>query len=134
MITKERVLSTITLLEQYAKENSDDAETQVGAAVLDEQGRVLSTGYNHLPFCTEGLPNTRPEKYPYMIHAEVNALAYYNSHEGNVLLVTHKPCVECIKVIHAHKIKTVVYRHDYGTVTSDFARIFGIELIKESSL
>ena len=60
---------------------SKDPNTQVGAAIVDENHRVVSVGYNGLPrgcedndypWSREG--NVLETKYPYVVHAELNAI------------------------------------------------------------
>lgn len=90
---------------------SHDEETQVGCVIVNERNHIVGTGYNGFPSgATDGsLPATRPEKYPYMIHSEANAIA--NSTQnlfGCTLYCTLQPCLECMKLIKSSGIKRVV--------------------------
>ena len=50
-------------------------------------------------------------KYPYIIHAEVNAILNSNSSVKNCILYTNKfPCNECAKVIIQSGIIKVIYK------------------------
>ena len=60
---------------------SKDPGTQVGACIVSPQNRVVSVGYNGLPFgCSDDeFPWSREgefldTKYPYVCHAELNAI------------------------------------------------------------
>lgn len=95
---------------------SHDAQTRVGVVVVDENKRILTTGYNGFPpGCEdEKLPNLRPDKYPFMVHAEINAIAASRQDLRNSsLYCTHSPCRECAKAIITAGIKRVAYRHSY---------------------
>ena len=104
-----------------AKE-SKDPSTQVGACIVDEDERIISTGFNHNPINWDssnfpwrndvekiGLENT---KYPYVIHAELDAISKCNdikSLSNSTIYVTLFPCKECAKAIVSFGIKKVVY-------------------------
>lgn len=95
---------------------SHDLETQVGCVIVDENKRILSTGYNGFPpGCPDDeLPKTRPEKYPFMVHAEMNAIASCRHDlKGATLYTTWSPCRECAKALATAGIKRVVYAHAY---------------------
>ena len=56
---------------------SKDPSSQIGAVAVNDQRRVLATGYNGFPrgiADTEDRLNNKDEKYPRIIHAEMNAL------------------------------------------------------------
>ena len=66
---------------QLAAMRSKDPSTQVGCCIVDEQNRILSTGYNGFPQgCDDDeFPWGRDEsqgetKYPYVVHGELNAI------------------------------------------------------------
>ncbi len=93
---------------------SPDAETKHGAVVVDNTHRILGTGFNGFPRgCRDDkLPNLRPHKYPYVIHAEVNALINcggLKSPQQCTIYVTGEPCNECFKLIVQHQIGRIVY-------------------------
>ena len=98
------------------KTRSLDEETKVGCVIVDKHNRIVSTGYNSFPpgMDDDNLPKHRPEKYPYMVHAEINAiLSSQRSLEGCTLYCTHSPCNDCSKAIIASRIKKVVYENLY---------------------
>ena len=61
---------------------SKDPSTQVGACIVDPRKRIVGIGYNGFPIgCSDDLlPWARTAaaeldtKYPYVVHAEVNAI------------------------------------------------------------
>ena len=105
------------LLAISAAQRSPDPNTQVGACIVDKKNRVLGLGYNGFPrgISNHGFPWNREgepleTKYPYIVHAEKNAI--YNANgpiEGAKLFVTMYPCNECAKDIIQAGIKEIHY-------------------------
>lgn len=119
------------------KLRSHDEETQVGCVIIDRNRRLLSAGYNgHPPGANAELPTKGPEKYRWMIHAELNAIAACASDtRGATLYCTHSPCSECAKVIAAAGIRSVYFnieRMDF-TNTQEVLQACGV-LIKRIQL
>ena len=63
---------------------SKDPSTQVGACIVSADNRILSVGYNGAPngFDDDNFPWNRQgenleTKYPYVCHAEMNAVLNY---------------------------------------------------------
>ena len=79
---------------------SPDPHTRHGCVLVDQDNRVISTGYNGP---VSGLPNdlvplTRPEKYDWFIHAEDNAVAFARCDlRGATAYVTGQPCAACFR-------------------------------------
>ena len=104
-----------------AAQRSKDPNTQVGACIVDEQNRILSTGYNGFPLgCSDdvfpwGRDGEQTEtKYPYVVHAELNAILNTRgkSLAGSRLYVALFPCNECAKAIIQSGIREVIYLSD----------------------
>jgi len=99
-----------------AADRSKDPSTQVGAALVDKDNHVFMTGFNGFAPGAVERPDMweRPQKYPMVIHAEVNAIGHAarkgSSTDGATLYVTHFPCNDCAKAIVAAGIKRVVAR------------------------
>lgn len=99
---------------------SKDPNTQVGAAIVDQNHRVVSIGYNGMPFgCSDDEYAWEREgdflntKYPYVVHAELNAILNApRSVEGCSIYVSLFPCNECAKAIIQSGIKEIVYEDD----------------------
>lgn len=99
---------------------SKDPSTQVGACIIDEDKKIIGIGYNgfpvgssddKMPWGKEG--NFLDTKYPYVVHAELNAiLNSIKSLKNCTIYVTHFPCNECAKAIVQSGIKKVVYFSD----------------------
>ncbi len=113
---------------KLAGARSKDPSTQVGACIVDENNRVLAIGYNGTPngFNDDIFPWDRngdylETKYPYVIHAERNAIANGNriSLKGARIYVDLFPCHECAKEIVQFGIKEVIYLSDKYADTED---------------
>mmetsp|Transcript_118345 Transcript_118345/g.166331 ORF Transcript_118345/g.166331 Transcript_118345/m.166331 type:complete len:274 (+) Transcript_118345:31-852(+) len=102
---------------------SKDPSTQVGACIVNDRNRIIGVGYNGMPSnCpNEDLPwgkkSTSGElatKYPYVVHAELNAVLNKNSEScaGCRIYTTLFPCNECAKVIIQAGIQQVIYASD----------------------
>ena len=99
---------------------SKDPNTQVGAAIVDENHRVVSVGYNGLPkgcsddeYPWEREGGVLDTKYAFVVHAELNAIL--NSKwpvNGCTIYVSLFPCNECAKAIIQSGIKRIVYESD----------------------
>lgn len=126
---------------------SKDANTQMGAVLVSGDGRVLSTGYNGAPasFDDSTIPYTRENrrlaydlleansgklvshhefevnKYPFMVHAEINALHYARGKvpPGSKLYVIGFPCERCALEIALSGVAEVfVTKDDYDANSS----------------
>ena len=100
---------------------SKDPNTQVGACIVNDEKRIVGIGYNGFPRgCSdEELPWERDgpwleTKYPYVCHAEVNAILNKNAADvkGCTMYIALFPCNECAKLIIQSGIKEVVYVSD----------------------
>ena len=104
-----------------AGKRSKDPSTQVGACIVDKDNKILSQGYNGLPLgCSDDeFPWEREgeildTKYPYVVHAELNAILNSKGRDlnGAKIYVDLFPCNECAKAIIQSGIKEVVYLSD----------------------
>ena len=105
----------IALLSSY---RSKDPNTQVGACIVNEHNKIMSVGYNGFPIgCSDDeFPWEREgadydTKYPYVCHAELNAILNNAgaSLAGCRIYVALFPCNECAKAIIQSGIREVVY-------------------------
>jgi len=121
---------------------SKDKSTQVGAVIVDNKKRkVVSSGYNGFPRYVddEKIPQTRPEKYKYVVHAELNAILHAERNLDNcTLYVTVFPCSECMKAVIQSGMKQVVYLNELAgedwqefiKATMTLADLAGVEVRK----
>ena len=102
-------------------QRSKDPNTQVGACVVNPKNKIVGVGYNGFPTgCSDDeFPWAREgdflqTKYPYICHAELNAVINKISADlyGCRLYVALFPCNECAKVIIQSGITEVVYLSD----------------------
>lgn len=99
---------------------SKDPNTQVGACIVNPEKRVVGLGYNGFPMgCDDDVYSWEREgefletKYPYVVHAELNAiLNSIQNLKGCTLYVSLFPCNECAKAIIQSGISKVVYEDD----------------------
>ena len=114
-----------------ASERSKDPSTRVGACIVSDDNRILSTGYNGFPHgCSDDdFPWNRnadlgETKYNFVVHAELNAIlnAGGKSLVGSRIFVSLFPCHECAKAIIQAGVREVVYLSDkYNGTESDNA-------------
>ena len=108
---------------KLSAKRSKDPNTQVGACIVSNDNRILSIGYNGAPngFDDELFPWAREgekiyTKYPYVCHAEMNAIMNYRGSkkelENAKIYVDLFPCNECAKLIIQSGIKEVIYLSD----------------------
>lgn len=131
-------------LAHLSAKRSKDPSTQVGAVIVNNENRVVSIGYNGFPYgCDDDVfpwdreGNVNDTKYPYVVHAELNAIL--NSHQsckGCTIYVSLFPCNECAKAIIQSGITKIVYESDkYAHTDSTIASkrmllAAGVELVQ----
>ena len=126
---------------------SKDPSTQVGAAIVDENHRVVSVGYNGFPsgvsdadFPWQRVGGVLESKYAFVVHAELNAiLNSQRSVRGCTIYVSLFPCNECAKATIQSGIKKIVYESDkYNGTDTNIAskrmlKAAGVELVRISN-
>ena len=105
-----------------SSKRSKDPNTQVGACIVNAANRIVSVGYNGFPRgCSdEEFPwdrtadNQNDTKYPFVCHAELNAIlnSYGREMNGSRIYVALFPCNECAKAIIQSGISEVIYISD----------------------
>lgn len=101
----------ISMARTLAK-RSHDTQTQHGCVIVSQDMKPLSWGYNGFlaGIWDDILPNTRPDKYTWMMHAEINAIMNARSSlSGGVAYITGHPCVQCYQFMVASGISEIVY-------------------------
>ncbi len=100
---------------------SKDPSSKVGAVIVNANNHIVATGYNGFvagidekKFRWERDGDWLETKYPYVVHAEANAIlnSTTNDLHGCRIFATLFPCNECAKHIAQKKICEVVYLSD----------------------
>ena len=124
---------------------SKDPRTKVGCCIVNEN-KIIGVGYNGFP---NGIPDDcaevsweRPEKYLYVVHAEMNAIlntVSFDKLKDATLYCTLFPCSQCCKMMIQCGLKKVIYDSIPDTVTSDLEasrkmmRLVGITVKKSDT-
>lgn len=104
-----------------SSQRSKDPGTQVGACIVNDENRIMSVGYNGMPFgCSDDeFPWDKEgevlnSKYAYVCHAELNAILSFKGGDLKDCRVytTLFPCNECAKAIIQSGMKEVVFLSD----------------------
>ncbi|MFN8245361.1 MAG: dCMP deaminase family protein [Ferruginibacter sp.] len=108
---------------------SKDPNTQVGACIVNEKNKIVGAGYNGLPtgcsdddFPWEKQGDFLQTKYPYICHAELNAILNNIGMDltGCKIYTALFPCNECAKAIIQSGIREVIYLSDKYEATDIF--------------
>jgi len=114
-------------------QRSHDVETKVGAVLINNSsGAIIATGYNGFVRGANDaiLPNTRPDKYEYIVHAEQNLICNSAKHGISMnncsLVCTMSPCKLCMRMLLNCGITKVIAKDLY----KDFDEILKMQDIK----
>lgn len=108
---------------------SKDPSTQVGACIVNEKNKIVGAGYNGLPmgcdddqFPWEKQGAFLDTKYPYICHAELNAILNNIGMDlrGCKIYTALFPCNECCKAIIQSGIREVIYLSDKYAASDAF--------------
>jgi|SRR5574344_60845 dCMP deaminase len=117
-----------------SSKRSEDPHTKVGACLVKDK-HVIGIGYNGAPRGFSGSFDwMTPEKYDYVIHAEMNAIANACAIgaqcSGADIYLTLSPCHDCMKLIVQHQIKRVFFKDRYKDfdLTLKIASACGVKL------
>lgn len=100
---------------------SKDPSSKVGAVIVNAKNHIVGTGYNGFiagvdekAFTWEREGNWLETKYPYVVHAEANAIlnSTTNQLDNCRIYSTLFPCNECAKKIAQKEIREVIYLSD----------------------
>lgn len=100
---------------------SKDPHTQVGACIVNHQNKIVGAGYNGFPigcsdeeFPWEKTGDFLNTKYPYVCHAELNAILNNigMNLSGCRIYTALFPCNECSKAIIQSGITEVIFLSD----------------------
>ena len=112
---------------EVVKSKSKDNSTHIGAVIAGKGNEILSTGYNSFP---RGIVDTiderqeRPEKYFWMVHAEMNAIINaarigVSTNESKMYLTCGIPCSNCGKAIINAGISEIYCKREDTTVNRE---------------
>lgn len=107
---------------KVVSQRSHDIHTQHGCVITDKNHRILGVGYNGFPKGLDDskLPLTRPDKYFWMVHSEINSLANCVVRpDHGTAYVTGQCCNNCIISLYQEGIDTVYMINDHGTKLFD---------------
>lgn len=118
-LSNEELNALFTQADKTAEEESSDAETQVGAVVALPKRNIVISAANTFVEGAKGLPNTRPDKHKYMVHAEANLVFFAAkvgiSLDNQIMICTLSPCQNCIRTIFQAGIREVYFRDLHET-------------------
>jgi dCMP deaminase len=117
------------------KLRSRDTRKQVGAVLVSNDNRIISTGYNGLKSGSDDLIDWNDRKLVHLLvlHAEVNCLLYATSKFANTILYsTLSPCNQCIKLIASSGVKKIIFQDKYKDfeIVKNICNFYKIELIQ----
>ena len=99
---------------------SPDAQTKVGALLIHgKTGAIIGSGFNGFIRGAPDykIPNTRPDKYEYIVHAEANLVANCARHgistDECFVFCTLSPCVNCMRLLYQSGVRTVFFKDVY---------------------
>jgi len=101
-----------------ASQRSPDQQTKCGCVITNAKNQVIGQGYNGFPrgAYDKCLPKVRPAKYPWMIHAEVNAILNCSSTlDSSTAYITTKPCFNCTLLMWQAGVTNIVYAMNGST-------------------
>jgi dCMP deaminase len=106
---------------------SPDAQTKVGAIIVDKDGGTLLSSYNGFISGAPDkiLPKSGVDKYRYLIHSEANAILRAARKgialDGTIMICTLSPCVVCTRMLFQAGIKTVYFKTKYKDFDENLA-------------
>ncbi|ALV23499.1 hypothetical protein ASO20_02470 [Mycoplasma sp. (ex Biomphalaria glabrata)] len=129
---------------QMSALRSKDPHTKVGACIISNHDKIiLGTGYNgaprriddkNIPWETRVDKHVNQTKYPYVVHAEQNAII--NSWGRNTAkshaYVTLFPCSTCTKLLLQIGIEELIYLHNPYEKEDDIKA--STKLLKEAGI
>ena len=117
-----RTLFTLQIAETV-KLKSKDQRTHIGAVIVGSDNEIVSTGYNSFP---RGINDDiqerqeRPEKYYWVVHAEMNAILNaarigVSTKDCTMYLTCGVPCSDCCRGIINSGIKRIYCKKEDTT-------------------
>ena len=121
---------TMDSIQECANETSSDSERKVGVELrtkVSKHYHLVSSNTFVDGTANLGLPSIAPDKYEFMVHAEVNALLYAAKHgiavDGGIVLSTLSPCPNCLRALFQAGVKEVYWRDKHSTYKNELKDI-----------
>lgn len=117
---------------------SKDPKTKVGAVIVDEDNRIVSTGFNGYPPGYDDSSvdwSNRDQIRSTISHAEENAILFSRiSLKKCKLYTTLAPCTNCLKMAATAGIKEIYYLNDYSknSIPQEYIDLLGLKITKIS--
>ncbi len=134
---RKTIIEVALVMAQAMASRSEDPDFKVGAIALSHDNRIIAAAYNGLmPGFTPPYgfwDRKREERSPYMIHAEQNLCSLVRRNEVGSVIVTHMPCMHCMRLLLACGVVKVYYNLEYDEATqwaSRIARFYGTKFVK----
>lgn len=108
-----------------ASSRSRDQETKHGTILVDKNNIILGTGYNSFikGVNDASLPKIRPNKYPFMIHSELNAIlncrVLPREAGGGRAYVTGRCCNHCLQSLIQAGVNELIMSNRKGSALED---------------
>lgn len=102
-------------LANLVSKKSADARTKCGCVITTDTNEIISTGYNSFIRGIDDriLPNFTEEKYPFMIHSEINALLNAarmgKSTLNSYVYLNGPPCFPCLQAMWQAGVRRVYH-------------------------
>lgn len=103
---------------------------KVGCIIVDNYGRLVSSGYNGTPSKVSNSCEIDNVTKPEVIHAEINAVLNSTQADlsGCIVYLTLSPCVHCAAVLLQKRISEIYYSSVYRNTDSlDFLKANGVK-------
>ena len=104
---------------------SRDEETKHGTVIVDNNNLILGTGYNSFikGIDDSKFPTRRPDKYPFMIHSELNAVlncrVLPREAGGGKAYVTGRCCNQCLQSLIQAGVSQIYMANRKGSQLED---------------
>jgi len=120
-----------------ASTRSVDARTQHGCVLVDSfTNTIISEGYNGFIRDIDDriLPNYDSEKYPFILHSEINCLLNC-ARQGrttlnSTLYITGLPCLNCLQSLYQAGVTKIFYGNKYSNMLDNQDYKDSLELFK----
>lgn len=113
-----------------AAKKSKDPWQKVGCALFRMDNTNCGLGFNGFIAGMKEDWSDRDARRPFIVHAEINALAYCVKGEPILAATTLLPCNNCLKELALYGVKKIIYRdiYEFDPSTIEHAEKYGIEL------